>query len=297
MGRERRRHVRVAGPFEAYRVGLIDAPVSICDLSEGGCFVNSAALPPVPGRHLVLKINVPEQGWLHVKAEVLQANPQLGFSVAFVDVPDEAIDGLRRGLRRIYDVSSDAEKDRSVVLPSCPRCNAAAVRPLGMARSTVAWYACSNCDCVWAAREGGSEPESDPADPPSLPRRPGVKQILIADDDGGVLAVLREALSDYGLLTGRNVAEAWAVGRRAPVDLLITDYLMPDGTGAELISRLREDRPSLKVLIVTGHGAMLDNEGFPWWRDERHIAKPFSIGAMRTAVADLIGGPAADGDV
>jgi DNA-binding NarL/FixJ family response regulator len=41
------------------------------------------------------------------------------------------------------------------------------------------------------------------------------------------------------------------------VDLLITDYLMPDGTGEELITRLRETHPALKVLILTGHGARL----------------------------------------
>ena len=32
---------------------------------------------------------------------------------------------------------------------------------------------------------------------------------------------------------------------------------MPDGTGEELITRLRETDPALKVLILTGHGAML----------------------------------------
>ena len=103
----------------------------------------------------------------------------------------------------------------------------------------------------------------------------------------GALALLQKALRDYGVFTGRDIAEAWAVGRREPVDLLITDYLMPDGTGEELIHRLRERQPSLKVLIMTGHRAMLDQEGFPWWTQERHLSKPFSVGDLRLAVTEL----------
>jgi hypothetical protein len=64
MGSERRRYVRIIGPFDAYRVGLMDSPVTLYDLSEGGCFVNFTNAPPAAGRHLVLKINVPQEGWI-----------------------------------------------------------------------------------------------------------------------------------------------------------------------------------------------------------------------------------------
>ncbi len=37
----RRRHVRIAGPFDGCRVGALDTPLSIFDLSRGGCFVNA----------------------------------------------------------------------------------------------------------------------------------------------------------------------------------------------------------------------------------------------------------------
>ena len=66
---------------------------------------------------------------------------------------------------------------------------------------------------------------------------------------------------------------------------------MPDGTGEELITRLREVRPSLKTLILTGHGRKLDDEGFGWWQHERHLAKPCSVDDLRAAVTDLIGPP------
>ena len=92
------------------------------------------------------------------------------------------------------------------------------------------------------------------------------KQILIADDDGGVLNVLVKGLAGYRVLAARDVSEAWTLGHRVPLDLLITDYLMPDGTGEELILKLREAHPTLKVLILTGHERLLDDEGFGWWK-------------------------------
>ena len=119
----------------------------------------------------------------------------------------------------------------------------------------------------------------------------GVQQILVADDDDGVRRVVRRALASYRVRTARDVAQAVALYRTDPPDLLITDYLMPDGTGAELVSLLREEQPSLKVLLMTGHSAMLDQEGSHWWTTERHLGKPFSLTDLRNAVTELIGSP------
>jgi len=290
MAKERR-YVRVAGPFEARQMGPIESRIAVCDLNEGGCFVRSARGSPAPGRSLVLKIILPDEGWICLKAEVLYVMPNSGFAVSFVDVPHRASDRLTRTLQRMRGEFADADKDRSLVLPACPQCRATAVRPLGMARSTLPWFACQRCDAVWAARdpEASASQLGDAAT--WAPQPGGVKQILVADDDGAILALFRKALSDYAVLTARDVAEALAVGRSASVDLLITDYLMPDGTGEELISRLRERQPSLKVLISTGHAAMLDQEGSDWWTHERHLSKPFPLADLRLAVTELIGEP------
>ena len=100
MDTEQRRHLRVHGPFEGYRIGVIDARVTIYDLSEGGCFVNCATASPEAGRSLVLKIEIPEEGWVCLKSQALYAKPGYGFAVSFVDVPRDAAERLRRGIRR-----------------------------------------------------------------------------------------------------------------------------------------------------------------------------------------------------
>ena len=64
---------------------------------------------------------------------------------------------------------------------------------------------------------------------------------------------------------------------------------MPEMTGDELIARMREQRPHLKALIITGHVDLLERESPDWWRADPHLAKPFRLQALRDAVETLIG--------
>ena len=117
-----------------------------------------------------------------------------------------------------------------------------------------------------------------------------VKHILLVDDDGLMLALITKALSDYHVTVARDGEEALHIcGPDAQVDLLITDYLMQSMMGDELLGRLRELRPDLKALIITGHGDTLAREIPDWWKAEAHLAKPFTIAALRGTVARLIG--------
>ena len=119
-----------------------------------------------------------------------------------------------------------------------------------------------------------------------------MKHILIVDDDTGILALVAKVLADYDLLVAYCGEEALAAASRAGrLDLLVTDYLMPSMQGDELIGRLREAQPDLKVLILTGHVETLDAANLSWWDAERRLAKPFGATALRNAVIDLIGPP------
>jgi two-component system, cell cycle sensor histidine kinase and response regulator CckA len=113
-------------------------------------------------------------------------------------------------------------------------------------------------------------------------------KILLVDDDASVLNMLSRALTSYELMTARDGAEALAVANGKPLDLLITDYLMPVMTGDELIERMRAARPDLKCLVITGFGDVLEREGRGWWQDVAHLAKPFRIQALRETVATLL---------
>jgi len=73
--------------------------------------------------------------------------------------------------------------------------------------------------------------------------------------------VITRALEGYEVTVARDGDEALqlaAPGSR--IDLLITDYLMPTMMGDELLGWIRERRPSLKTLIITGHSEILERE-------------------------------------
>jgi PilZ domain-containing protein len=93
--KDNRAHHRVMGPFDGCRVGVLDTPLLIYNLSEGGCFVNSLYDTPV-GQRLVLKISLPNEGIVTIDAETVYVQPGFGFAVRFVAVSDEtrAILGL-----------------------------------------------------------------------------------------------------------------------------------------------------------------------------------------------------------
>jgi CheY-like chemotaxis protein len=115
-----------------------------------------------------------------------------------------------------------------------------------------------------------------------------VKHILLVDDDHAIVQLLTRALKAYDVSVAHDGIEALALASDRQPDLLITDYSMPEMTGDELITRLREQQPSLKALIITGHGETLDRTSPDWWRRERHLAKPFRIEALREAVTTLL---------
>lgn len=100
MSDNRRQHVRVKGPFDGKRISVIDTPVQIYDLSEGGCFVNSMQEQPA-GREVVLEITLPIGDPITVTAQTLYSRPGFGFAVRFTEVEPEAWLRLRQELERL----------------------------------------------------------------------------------------------------------------------------------------------------------------------------------------------------
>ncbi len=96
----RRVNPRVAGPFDGWRLGLLETPVSIFDLSAGGCFVN-ATHAQQPGQVISLKIDIPREGWIRVKALTLNLHRELGFGVRFVEISDGDARRLERAIRNL----------------------------------------------------------------------------------------------------------------------------------------------------------------------------------------------------
>jgi PilZ domain-containing protein len=94
----RRLHTRVYGPFDGIRIGALETPVQLYDLSRGGCFINSMHHQQ-PGIKLLLKIDLPQERWITVNAETLPRSNEFGYAVQFVKMSDEAAERLERFLQ------------------------------------------------------------------------------------------------------------------------------------------------------------------------------------------------------
>ena len=107
----------------------------------------------------------------------------------------------------------------------------------------------------------------------------GSETVLLAEDDGTVRLLVREALRAHGykVLDARDGLEAIRLAEREkdPVDLLLTDMVMPGMSGRELATTLRAKHPNLKVLYMSGYtddAALIRGKLEP---GEAFISKPF----------------------
>jgi signal transduction histidine kinase len=83
-------------------------------------------------------------------------------------------------------------------------------------------------------------------------------QLLLVDDEPGILKVLGISLADrgYQVLTAQNGEEALRVFHEAGPEVILTDIKMPGMDGIELLKRIKEERPNTEVIMITGHGEM-----------------------------------------
>ena len=125
--------------------------------------------------------------------------------------------------------------------------------------------------------------------PPTTRDRPrGTETVLLAEDEDAVRRLVQRALEHHGyrVLVARNGEEAAAIERThiGPIDLLITDVVMPGMNGRELADLVKPRRPQLKVLYMSGytndevvrHGVILARDRF--------LQKPFTPPGLLTIV-------------
>jgi two-component system cell cycle sensor histidine kinase/response regulator CckA len=141
-------------------------------------------------------------------------------------------------------------------------------------------------DLYFPRGEGGVDADIR-SEAPTTDRIAGSETVLVVEDEPAVRSVIVRTLERHGftVLERPDAPAALALLEtrvEPPVELLLTDAIMPGMTGLELIERVREQQPDLPVLLISGYAET------DLTFDEPYLAKPFTPRQLLTRVRGVL---------
>src|SRR3979409_91917 len=118
--------------------------------------------------------------------------------------------------------------------------------------------------------------------------------ILVADDDRAIRTVLHQALARLGhdvRMTG-NAATLWRWVADGEGDLVITDVIMPDENGLDLIPRIKKVRPELRIIVMSAQSTLLTAVRATERGAFEYLPKPFDLNELVSVVNRALSAPA-----
>ncbi|MGF1610528.1 MAG: nitrogen regulation protein NR(I) [Kiloniellales bacterium] len=119
--------------------------------------------------------------------------------------------------------------------------------------------------------------------------------ILVADDDRAIRTVLTQALGreGYNVRAAANAATLWQWVSSGEGDLVITDVVMPDDNGLDLIPRIRRLRPELRIIVMSAQSTLLTAVKAAERGAFEYLPKPFDLRELLGVVGRALSEPAA----
>jgi two-component system cell cycle sensor histidine kinase/response regulator CckA len=239
---------------------------------------------------------MPEGGVLQISTELapgLPSDPEATGEYALLRVEDDGAGMDAETLRRVFDPFFSTK---------------APGRGSGLGLATVHGIVQQNGGQVLVASELGrgsqfsvylpltDQPEKLRTEPPppaqlAAPAQPAAT-ILVAEDEPTLRSVIRRSLSRLGhrVLLAEDGARALqiAASHLEDIDLLITDVVMPNLSGAELARRLTSQRPGIGVLFISGYSWGESLPASDLTEGVAYLQKPFDTQALEAHVAELL---------
>jgi CheY-like chemotaxis protein len=120
--------------------------------------------------------------------------------------------------------------------------------------------------------------------------------ILLVDDDEQFRSMLNEALTDdgYEVVAASNGQQALRLYAAQPTDLVITDLVMPEKEGLEMITEIKRLYPEVKIIAISGGGRSGAKHNYlqlaKAFGAQRTLAKPFLHHEMLEAITHVLEG-------
>jgi len=121
-----------------------------------------------------------------------------------------------------------------------------------------------------------------------------MKTILVVDDESSVRDLIEQMLimETYSIKKASNGREAMDILNQQDVDLVVTDMVMPEENGIDLIMNLKKQQPDVPIIGISGGGGI---EGrFDYLKiaklvgAARILRKPFNAQELRNLVKDVL---------
>jgi len=139
----------------------------------------------------------------------------------------------------------------------------------------------------WDAQAGATTAVADTG---RIPR--GTETVLVAEDDAVVRTLIRKVIEQHGYTVLDAVsgpaALALAEQEAGAIHLLVTDVVMPEMSGPDLVVQLTAARPGLKVLYLTGYADAATANRTPAGRDTLLLQKPFTPEELALKVREAL---------
>ncbi len=118
----------------------------------------------------------------------------------------------------------------------------------------------------------------------------GSDTVLVVDDQVDTRELLQRnlAAAGYRVFTAAGVAEAVRVLANMPVDLVVTDFKMPEVDGTELVRYVRQNLKDTEVMMITGYATVRGAVEAIKVGAEEYLAKPFTSEELLSAVAGIL---------
>ena len=116
------------------------------------------------------------------------------------------------------------------------------------------------------------------------------RRILVVDDEPEIREMLRESLSraGYEVHQAPDGKQAIELLRKQTFDVVISDILMPEKDGLEVIMYLQRESPMTKCIAISAPSNRVFLQSAQLLGATRVVEKPFSVGDMETAVREIL---------
>ena len=115
------------------------------------------------------------------------------------------------------------------------------------------------------------------------------KTILIVDDEKTIRWSLSEALSaEYDVVDAESKQQGLKLFREKSPDLLLLDMKLPDGSGLDILSAVKEDDPSIPVIMMTAYGEVETAVEAMKGGAYDFILKPYSLDKLRVTISNAL---------